>query len=125
MQWNTQSCNIICCNARLAPYPTPRTRKALTDFHTRCCCLSLLLTVWFVSGEVDSARRIAERALSTITMTAEREKFNVWVALMNLEDAYGGDGAEDALMAAFNRSASLLFCTETLWHLLVGSAHFL
>lgn len=37
-------------------------------------------------------------------MTSERDKFNVWVALMNLEDAYGGgDKAEDAVMAVFNR----------------------
>lgn len=55
------------------------------------------------AGEVDSARRIAERALSTISMTAERDKFNVWVALMNLEAAYGGEQAEDALMGVFNR----------------------
>jgi hypothetical protein len=41
-------------------------------------------------------------------MTAERDKFNVWVALMNLEDAYGGDGAEDALMAVFNRCAAVI-----------------
>jgi rRNA biogenesis protein RRP5 len=55
------------------------------------------------AGEIQTARRIAERGLSTITMTAERDKFNVWVALMNLEDAYGGEGAEDAVMAVFNR----------------------
>lgn len=56
------------------------------------------------TGEIDAARRIAERALSTISMTSERDKFNVWVALMNLEDAYGGgDKAEDAVMAVFNR----------------------
>lgn len=55
------------------------------------------------AGEIEAARRIAERALSTIVMTAERDKFNVWVALMNLEDAYGGDRAEDAVMAVFNR----------------------
>lgn len=41
-------------------------------------------------------------------MTAERDKFNVWVALMNLEDAYGGERAEDAVMAVFNRYGSHL-----------------
>jgi len=71
-------------------------------------CRNVFYYVYYVcavlsTGEVDSARRIAERALSTITMTAERDKFNVWVALMNLEDAYGGEGAEDALMNVFNR----------------------
>jgi hypothetical protein len=41
-------------------------------------------------------------------MTAERDKFNVWVALMNLEDAYGGEAAQDAVMAVFNRSVLTL-----------------
>lgn len=59
--------------------------------------------VFHRAGEIDTARRIAERALSTIVMTAERDKFNVWVALMNLEDAYGGDRAEESVMAVFNR----------------------
>jgi hypothetical protein len=46
---------------------------------------------------------VAERALAAIPMTAEREKFNVWVALLNCEDAYGGEGAEAALMHVLNR----------------------
>jgi rRNA biogenesis protein RRP5 len=55
------------------------------------------------AGEVDAARQVADRALRTIAMTSERDKFNVWVALMNLENAYGGAAAEDALMAVFKR----------------------
>uniref|UniRef100_A0A383V4G5 S1 motif domain-containing protein n=1 Tax=Tetradesmus obliquus TaxID=3088 RepID=A0A383V4G5_TETOB len=55
-------------------------------------------------GEIDAARQVAERALKTIAMTSERDKFNVWVALMNLENAYGGANAEDALMAVFKRA---------------------
>jgi rRNA biogenesis protein RRP5 len=59
------------------------------------------------AGEVEAARRVAERALATIDMTAERDKFNVWVALMNLEDAYGGDNAEAGIMSVFNRRVVL------------------
>jgi rRNA biogenesis protein RRP5 len=55
------------------------------------------------AGEIDAARQVAERALRTIAMTSERDKFNVWVALMNLENAYGGAEAEDAVMAVFKR----------------------
>jgi rRNA biogenesis protein RRP5 len=55
------------------------------------------------AGEVDAARQVAERAMRTIAMTSERDKFNVWVALMNLENAYGGAEAEDAVMAVFKR----------------------
>eukprot|EP00879_Flechtneria_rotunda_P009200 GHRR01009633.1.p1 GENE.GHRR01009633.1~~GHRR01009633.1.p1 ORF type:complete len:1069 (+),score=440.49 GHRR01009633.1:481-3207(+) len=54
-------------------------------------------------GEVEAAKRIGERALSTIAMTAEQEKFNVWVALLNLENAYGGANAEEAVMTTFKR----------------------
>lgn len=36
-------------------------------------------------------------------MTAERDKFNVWVALMNLENAYGGEAAQEAVMTVFKR----------------------
>ena len=37
------------------------------------------------------------------TTREEAEKFNVWVALLNLEATYGSP-PEDALMAAFNRA---------------------
>eukprot|EP00731_Ephydatia_muelleri_P020460 Em0013g187a len=41
------------------------------------------------TAEVDKARAIAQRALKTISFREEREKLNVWVALMNLENIYG------------------------------------
>lgn len=37
-------------------------------------------------------------------MTEEAEKFNVWVALLNLENAYGGANAEEAVMTVFKRA---------------------
>ncbi len=42
-------------------------------------------------NEVGKARDIAERALRTIHIREEEEKMNVWIALLNLENAYGND----------------------------------
>lgn len=41
------------------------------------------------SAELEKARAIAEKALKTISYREEQEKFNVWVALLNLESIYG------------------------------------
>ena len=40
-------------------------------------------------GEVDKARKIAERALQKIGFREEREKSNIWVAYLNLENISG------------------------------------
>ncbi|KIO28214.1 hypothetical protein M407DRAFT_72065 [Tulasnella calospora MUT 4182] len=40
-------------------------------------------------SEVDKAREIGRRALEIINFREEQEKMNVWVALLNLEIAYG------------------------------------
>ena len=42
-------------------------------------------------NEVEKARTLAERALKTIPTCEEGEKFNVWIAMLNLENAYGSD----------------------------------
>ncbi|GAA5993423.1 hypothetical protein JCM5350_006876 [Sporobolomyces pararoseus] len=42
-------------------------------------------------SQLDKAREIAERALTTISFREEGEKLNVWVALLNLENTYGDD----------------------------------
>jgi rRNA biogenesis protein RRP5 len=49
-------------------------------------------------GEVDAARQIAQRALRTISPIgqAESEKLNIWIALLNLENAYGDDETIEA-----------------------------
>jgi len=52
---------------------------------------------------VAAARAIAERALATINMTAEDEKYAMWVALLNLENAYAAGDAEEAVMTVFRR----------------------
>ncbi|GAB1607729.1 protein RRP5 homolog [Argonauta hians] len=41
------------------------------------------------TAEVDKARAVAERALKTILFREEQEKFNVWIAYLNLENLYG------------------------------------
>lgn len=42
-------------------------------------------------SEVEKAREIAERALKTIAIREEKEKLNVWIAMLNMENAYGND----------------------------------
>ena len=49
-------------------------------------------------GDVDTARSIGERAIKSIPMTNEPEKLNIWVALLNLENAYGDDESQQALL---------------------------
>jgi rRNA biogenesis protein RRP5 len=55
-------------------------------------------------GETDRARAVAERALAGISYREEGEKFNVWVAWLNLENAYGSPDPAAAVMALFNRA---------------------
>lgn len=53
-------------------------------------------------SEVEKAREIAQRALKTINFREEREKLNVWIALLNLENTYG---TEESLDTAFKEAA--------------------
>ena len=46
-------------------------------------------------SEVEKARQIAERALRTIHIREVEEKENVWIALLNLENAFGSDNTVD------------------------------
>jgi hypothetical protein len=45
--------------------------------------------IMFQGTEIEKARAIAQRALSTISFREEQEKLNVWCALLNLENLYG------------------------------------
>ncbi|KAK9386774.1 hypothetical protein V1515DRAFT_587107 [Lipomyces mesembrius] len=40
-------------------------------------------------GEIEKARDVARRALKTINYREEKEKLNIWVALLNLENSFG------------------------------------
>ncbi|KAL1005879.1 hypothetical protein UPYG_G00065090 [Umbra pygmaea] len=51
--------------------------------------------------QIDQARAVAERALKTINFREDREKLNVWVALMNLENLYG---TAESLQKVFDRA---------------------
>lgn len=52
-------------------------------------------------SEVDKAREIGNRALKTINFREEEEKFNIWVALLNLENSFGTD---ESLEEVFKRA---------------------
>ncbi|XP_042394409.1 rRNA biogenesis protein RRP5-like [Zingiber officinale] len=58
-------------------------------------------------ADIKKARDIAERALNTINIREEGEKFNVWVAYLNLENEYGNP-PEVAVKEVFQRA--LQYC---------------
>ena len=39
--------------------------------------------------DAEAARRVAERAVKQVSMTAEDDKLNLWIAYMNLESKFG------------------------------------
>eukprot|EP00955_Chlamydomonas_euryale_P005991 64005-Chlamydomonas_euryale.AAC.1 len=53
------------------------------------------------TGDTERARAVAERALSTIHYREEQEKFNVWVAWLNMENVYGAPTPEEAVAQLF------------------------
>ncbi len=53
-------------------------------------------------ADIDKAREIARKALSTINFREEQEKLNVWIALLNLENTYG---SEQTLDSTFKEAA--------------------
>ena len=38
---------------------------------------------------IDAARRVVERAVKAVSISNEDDKFNIWVAYMNLENSFG------------------------------------
>ena len=44
-------------------------------------------------ADIDSARSVAERAIKSINFRLEEEKYNVWVAFLNLEHDYGDNNS--------------------------------
>ncbi|KAG6645619.1 hypothetical protein CIPAW_08G134600 [Carya illinoinensis] len=54
-------------------------------------------------ADAKKARFIAERALNTINFREENEKFNIWVAYINLENKYGNP-PQEAVMKVFQRA---------------------
>ena len=67
-------------------------------------------------SEIEKAREIAKRALNTINFREEKEKLNVWIALMNLENVYGND---ESLESVFKDAAR--HCEPKTVHLRLAS----
>lgn len=56
-------------------------------------------------SEIEKAREIARRAFKTINFREERERLNVWTALLNLENIYGTEQTiEDTFKDAVRRN---------------------
>lgn len=49
------------------------------------------MTMYIEQKLYDKARQIGERALQTISFREEQEKFNVWIAMLNLENRFGNE----------------------------------
>lgn len=54
-------------------------------------------------GEVAKARTIAQRAIGTIAFREQREKFNIWIAWINIENIYG---TEETIQDVFQKAMS-------------------
>ena len=54
--------------------------------------------------EIDKARKVAEKALDVISTREEAERMNVWIARLNLENAYG---TTETLTAQFTLAAQM------------------
>jgi len=52
-------------------------------------------------SEIDQARAVAEKSLQRIDLNLQKEKYNVWVAYMNLENSFG---TEKSLNDIFNKA---------------------
>ena len=60
------------------------------------------MALYLQTSDVAKAREIAQRALKVIHFREEDERLNVWVAILNLENAYGSaESLEAALVEAF------------------------
>jgi rRNA biogenesis protein RRP5 len=46
---------------------------------------------------VEAARRIAERAVKSVSISNEEDKLNIWVAFMNLENNFGDQKSLEAI----------------------------
>nr|GMD39703.1 rRNA biogenesis protein RRP5 isoform X1 [Ipomoea batatas] len=66
-------------------------------------------------ADVEKARSIAERALSTINIREESEKLNVWVAYFNLEIEYGNppQSIVNRALLCLPRHKHIKFITQT------------
>lgn len=52
-------------------------------------------------SDLDAARDIARKALQTIHFREDKEKFNIWIAMLNMESSFG---TKDSLEAVFKEA---------------------
>lgn len=69
-------------------------------------------------SEIDAARDIARRALKTIAIREEDEKFNIWIALLNLENSFG---TPDTVQETFREACQ--YMDSRLIHLKMASIY--
>ncbi|KAL8859953.1 MAG: hypothetical protein Q9178_003501 [Gyalolechia marmorata] len=75
-------------------------------------------------SEIEKAREIADRALRTIHIREQNEKLNVWMALLNLENAYGSDEGLDNIFASACQYCDNLNMHERLASTLIASGKY-
>lgn len=85
-------------------------RDVTDEYEKKLICgpNSSILWIEYISvllklGDLEQARKIAERALQTITYRVEEERRNVWVAYLNMECFYG---TKASMVLVFNRAAA-------------------
>ena len=63
------------------------------------------ISYYLMSANIDGARSIAERALSTISFREEDEKYNIWITYLNTEYKFGNNSTfEKVFTRAVNES---------------------
>ena len=60
------------------------------------------------NAEIEKARTVAQRALKVISFREEQEKFNVWIAWLNLEHMYGTTEGYEETFQVRKRKAKVL-----------------
>jgi rRNA biogenesis protein RRP5 len=47
---------------------------------------------------MESSRRVAERAVKSVSISNEEDKFNIWIAYMNLENNFGNQKTLESIV---------------------------
>lgn len=73
------------------------------------------MAFYLETAEIDKARAIAKKAIASINFREEKEKLNVWIALLNLELRYGSDETyNEVLREATQRNDPFKVYSQTL-----------
>lgn len=81
----------------MAETPDDYERLLLTEGNSSAVWIRYM-AYYLKTKEVDKARAVAQRGLKTISSHEDKEKFNLWVSLLNLEAEYGsGDTLQSTI----------------------------